>query len=93
MNGSEREQNLTHQVLGLHWALTETLKRLAPFYGENANREIDALCKKLVDDLKNSDIPAEFEMDHAKMVRPVIDVVTGAFTNALRDINTDRKPR
>jgi hypothetical protein len=79
----ETIQELTSRVGALDLALREALDRLAALYGADARREIETLRDDLVTRWKNSGIPANRELDHAKVNRPAIDATELAFNAIL----------
>lgn len=85
-DSADRIQDLTSRIGALHIALSETLARLKIFYGPNARSEIEALREDLINRLKNSNIPADHELEHAKVVRPAIDALETIFDAALADL-------
>ena len=77
-------QELTIRVGALEHALALSLRRIAAISGLNAKAEIEALRDQSIGDFKNSGISADREMDHAKIVRPAIDVLEAVFKHALK---------
>jgi hypothetical protein len=83
MTNSERIQDLQSRIGALGVALDECLARLAAFYGENARREIERMRDELIRKFKDSSIPPERELEHAKIVAPAIEVLQAMFDGAL----------
>jgi hypothetical protein len=79
-------QELFTRIGALEHALALSLRHIAAISGVNAKRDIEALRDKAIGDFKNSSISAEKEMEHAKIVRPAIDVLGAAFEHALRKL-------
>jgi len=80
---ADKIQELTGRVGALDLALRETLARLATLHGADAQQEIEALRDDLVKRWKNSAIPANRELDHAKVAGPAIDATELAFNSVL----------
>jgi hypothetical protein len=89
-HNSDRIQELTSRVFGLHFAVQASLRALAVFYGDKADREIKLLRDKLINEFKQSGIPADREMEHAQIVGPAIDAIELAFDEFLRDLPNER---
>jgi hypothetical protein len=82
-DSADRIQGLTSRVGALHIAPNETLARLKILYGPNARSEIEAVREDVINLFKNSGIPPDRELEHAKVVRPAIDVLDTIFDSAL----------
>jgi hypothetical protein len=78
-----RIQDLQSRNGALRVALEECLSQLAALYGSEAGHKIEMLRDELIGRFKNSGIPAERELDHAKVVRPAIEVLQTVFDAAI----------
>jgi hypothetical protein len=76
---SDREQELLSRVMGLNAALEKSLAELSALYGSEARTKLRAMRDELIRKFKESGIPANRELDHAKIVRPSIDAIEIAF--------------
>jgi len=76
-------QDSISRINGLQFALGVTLHALAIKYGKDARTTIEALRDEAINSFKNSDIPADREMEHAKIVGPAIEAVETVFNSAL----------
>jgi hypothetical protein len=56
--------------------------------GNEARQKIETLRDELVSRFKYSGIPAEREMDHAKVVRPAIEVLQTVFDGAIERLKS-----
>jgi hypothetical protein len=83
IDSSERIQDLLTRNGALREALDECLARLIVFYEDNAHQEIERMRDDLIGKFKNSDIHPERELEHAKIVRPAIEVLQITFDGAL----------
>ena len=79
-------QDFISRIGGLQLALEITLHALAVKCGKDARATIEALRDEAVNSFKNSDISADREMDHAKIVRPAIEVIEIVFNSALGNL-------
>jgi hypothetical protein len=79
-------QDAISRISGLELALQITLHALAVKCGKDARATIEALRDEAINRFKNSDIPANREMEHAKIVGPSIEVIQIVFNAALRDL-------
>ena len=82
-NALDRSQELTVRVSALHSLTQECLTELASLYGDDAERKLRLLRNKLVRKYKQSDIPADREMQHAQIVGPAISAIELAFEDFL----------
>jgi hypothetical protein len=82
-NDADRLRDRLIRIVALGAALDVCLRRLMVFYGTSAPQEIEALRDELVGKYKNAEIPAERELDHAKIVGPAIDAIETVFNSAL----------
>jgi hypothetical protein len=48
-------------------------------YGSNAKAKLRAIRDELIIKFKQSGVPAERELDHANIVRPIIEAIETAF--------------
>lgn len=87
-NNPDRIQDLQSRIGALHMALEECLSQLSECYGNEARQKIETLRDELVSRFKNSGIPAEREMDHAKVVRPAIEVLQTVFDGAIERLKS-----
>jgi hypothetical protein len=76
---SDRNQELLSRVMGLNAALEQTLSKLSALYGSEARTKLRAMRDVLIRKFKESGIPANRELDHAKVVRPSIEAIETAF--------------
>lgn len=72
---------------GLGEALQDALRTLSALYGHEARRKLEALRDETIDKFRNSSIPAEREMDHAKIAGPAIEAIEAAYGGVLRDLD------
>jgi hypothetical protein len=79
-------QELIVRIGALEHALALALRRIAAVSGVQAKEEIEALRDQSIDDFKNSGISAQRELEHAKIVRPAIEVLEAVFEHALRKL-------
>ncbi len=86
---SDIVQELLSRVGGLSHALDNTLRMLAIIDPENARRNIESLRDLSINDVRNSDIPADREMDHAQIARPAIEVIEIVFNQVLGSISNE----
>jgi hypothetical protein len=80
-------QELVVRIGALEHALALSLRRIAAISGLNAKGEIEALRDQALSDFKNSGNAAEREMEHAKIVRPAIEVLQLVFEHALKRLD------
>jgi hypothetical protein len=83
---TDRIQDLQSRLGALRIALDECLFQLASFYGTDAHQKIATLRDELIDRFKNAGIPPERELDHAKVVRPAIEVLQTVFDAAIERV-------
>jgi hypothetical protein len=76
---SDREQELLSRAAGLNAALAKCLAELETLYGSNAHTKLRAMRDDLIRKFKQSSIPANRELDHAKIVGPIIEAIETAF--------------
>ena len=76
---SDREQDLLSRVGALDQALRKCLEELTAQYGSNAKTKLRMIRDQLILKFKQSDIPSNRELDHAKVVRPAIEAIEAAF--------------
>ena len=76
---SDRNQELLSRVMGLNAALEQTLSALSTLYGSEARTKLRAMRDELIRKFKESGIPENRELDHAKVVRPSIEAIETAF--------------
>jgi hypothetical protein len=84
----DRIQDLQGRIGALHGALEGCLSQLSECYGNEARQKIETLRAELVSRFKYSGIPAEREMDHAKVVRPAIEVLQTVFDGAIERLKS-----
>jgi chaperonin GroEL (HSP60 family) len=84
--GTPETQDLFTRIGALEHALALSLRQIAKLSGENAKREIESLRDQSISDFKNSGVSTEREMEHAKIVRPAIEVLEAVFEHALRKL-------
>lgn len=75
----DREQELLSRVFGLHKAVETSLTELSKLYGKDARPKLRAMRDELIRKFKESGIPVDRELDHAKIVRPSIEAIETAF--------------
>ena len=80
-------QELVVRLGALEHALALSLRRLVEVSGPSARAEIEALRDRAIMNVKNSSISPERELEHAKLVRPAIEVLEAAFEHALRKLS------
>jgi hypothetical protein len=86
MGSTDRVQELVVRVSALSMALDRCLAALAVEYGYEARRKIELLRDDLIQRFKESGIPPDRELEHAKIVGPAIDVLHTIFDDALRNL-------
>ena len=86
MNNADRVQDLITRVGALSTALDSCLAALASSYGPEARQKIEVLRDALIRKFKESGIPADRELDHAKIVGPAVDALQTVFNDALRKL-------
>lgn len=79
-------QDSISRISGLELAPQITLRALAEKSGKDARATIEALRDEAISGFKNSGIPADREMEHAKIVGPAIEVIEIVFNETLRDL-------
>ena len=89
MAGTDRTQELTSRVFVLNRTLEKSLAALAELYGKEARRKLEALRNETINEFKNPNIPANREIEHARIVRPAIQAIELAFEDVLRDLSND----
>lgn len=72
-------QEFIIRISALQLALELTLKALIIASGKNARNGLILLRDEAINRFKNSGIPADREMDHAKLVGPAIEVIQTMF--------------
>ncbi|MES5484631.1 hypothetical protein QMZ05_17895 [Bradyrhizobium sp. INPA03-11B] len=87
MTPEDRIQHLISGIGGLQRALGIALETIANDHGQDARQLLEALRDRAISDMKNSDIPAEFEMKHASLVRPSIEAIEMAFDEAIAKLD------
>jgi hypothetical protein len=87
-NDPDRTQDLQTRNGALRVALEECLSQLSVFYGSEARQKIEALRDELVSRFKSADVPAERDMEHAKLVRPAIEVLQTVFDGAIDQLKS-----
>lgn len=75
----DKEQELLSRVAGLSAALETSLMELNDLYGSEARAELRMIRDELIRRFQESGIPANRELDHAKIVRPSIEAIETAF--------------
>jgi hypothetical protein len=85
MDKENRVQELLIKNGALTWALDKCLAELAEADGREAHRKIKVLRDELIRTFKQSDIAAERELEHAKIVGPAIAILETVFNDALRN--------
>ena len=80
------EQDYISRIGGLHYALEITLRSLAVKSGKDARTTLETLRDEAIYHFKNSDIPANREMDHAEVVGPAIEVIRMVFDAAIHEL-------
>ena len=83
-NDADRVQDLQSRIGALAKALDVCLDALIILWGEDAAEQIELLRDQLIKTFKTTGIPAERELDHAKVVGPAIEVLEEVFNDALR---------
>ena len=68
-------QDSISRISGLQLALEMALSTLAEESGKDARAKLEALRDQAINRFKNSDIPADRELDHAAIVAPAIEVI------------------
>jgi hypothetical protein len=86
MNMPMPPQDSISRISGLELALRITLRELAAKTGKDARATIEALRDEAIKSFKNSGIPANREMEHAKIVGPSIEVIETVFDEVLRGL-------
>jgi hypothetical protein len=76
---SDREQELLSRVMGLNAALEKSLAELSTLHGTEARTKLRAMRNEHIREFKESGIPANRELDHAKVIRPSIEAIETAF--------------
>lgn len=76
---SDKEQELLSRVMGLNAALEKCLAELSALYGSDARTKLRAMRDELIRKFKESGIPADRELEHAKIVGPSIAAIKTAF--------------
>jgi hypothetical protein len=62
------------------------LKAIAEQSGKDARTKLEALRDEAIGRFKNSDIPADREMDHAAVAGPAIEVIRIVFDAAINQL-------
>ena len=75
----DREQELVGCVFGLNAALQKSLTELRALYGREARTKLRAMRDELIRKFKESNISPDRELDHAKVVGPIINAIELAF--------------
>jgi hypothetical protein len=71
----------------LRVALEACLSALAAQYGVDARAKLAALRDELIRRFKESDIAPERELEHAKIVKPAVEVLQTIFDDALQKLS------
>ncbi len=80
-------QEFIIRIGALQHALEITLRALIIASGDSARVTIESLRDEAIDNFKNSEIPADREMDHAKIVGPAIEVIKTMFDDAIGNLD------
>jgi len=83
MADSDRIQDLTSRLFAAKAVADEALEALAKEYGEDATSKLREMQAHLLNRFKNSGIPAERELEHAKIVGPSLDIINIIFAGVL----------
>jgi hypothetical protein len=92
-DSAQRIQELQSRIGGLRIALEACLERLAALHGNQAQSELEALRDELVRRMKSSSTPPERDLDHARLVGPMIEVVETVFNATLAELNKGGRRR
>jgi hypothetical protein len=84
---ADRIQEFQSRIGALRVALDACLSALAVQYGVDANTKIAALRDELIKRFKESDISPQRELEHAKIVKPAIEVIQTIFDDALQQLS------
>jgi hypothetical protein len=84
---ADKIQEIQSRIGALRVALDACLSALAAQYGTDASTKIASLRDQLIRRFKESDMVPQREVDHAKIVKPAIEVIQGIFDDALRRLS------
>lgn len=86
-----KEQDATSRIYGLAFALKEVcflMKRMNP---DMPVGQIKALRDHLIEEFKKADLPENFHLQHAEVVRPATEAIEAAFGPIIRDWGEDEQ--
>ena len=86
MSNTDRTQELTTRVSALSMGLDSCLAALAVAYGHEARQKIELLRDDLIRRFKQSDVPADRDLEHVEIVGPAIEALQTIFDDALRKL-------
>lgn len=84
--GSSYQQEQISRIGGLSHALELVLRAHSLACGKQARSAIEALRDEAIDSFRNSDIPANREMEHAQIAGPAIEAIETVFNSVLSKI-------
>ena len=76
---SDKSQERLSRIGGLNEALQRCLTELTELYGSDAKTKLRAIRDEVIRKLKQSNISADRELEHAEIVRPAVEAIEAAF--------------
>jgi hypothetical protein len=86
MEDPQSSQDLVTISGALAYALNISLRSVAELSGPYARDNIELLRDQVIDAFKNAEVPAERDLDQAKIVRPALRVLNKVFDDVLDEI-------
>jgi hypothetical protein len=86
MEDPQSSQDLVTISGALAYALSISLRSVAELSGPYARDNIELLRDQVIDAFKNAEVPAERDLDQAKIVRPALRVLNKVFDDVLDEI-------
>jgi hypothetical protein len=86
MEDPQSSQDLITISGALAYALNISLRSVAELSGPYARDNIELLRDQVIDAFKNAEVPAERDLDQAKIVRPALRVLNKVFDDVLDEI-------